>query len=241
MTDSQPGPGAETAFPSAPIGGTDSPPPHSGSEEGSIAVVEELRTRLAEHNATATRRRSELAAELARQEALWTAKETERLRQEQLAAATADYEEIHGAYREAAAAAARSLEALHAISCRAAVLFRTAVRDERMKHERRPALEAAWRRLRSLDVDLPRPALAESEDFDFGPHDPRHGVLITGLAVFPDTHRGLAILRSGEEAAAVAGGPPAEQASDQPDQLERIFRRAQAKRNQDDHGPLVSR
>ncbi len=230
---------------SGPTGSTDSVPPQTQSdlEDGSIVLVEELRGRLAEHDATATRRHSELSTELARQEALWVAKETERHREERLAGAAADYEEAHCSYREAAATAASSLQELHTISCRAAVLFRTAVRDERVKHELRPVLEAAWRRLRILDADLPRPALAEPEDFDFGPHDHRRGVLITGLAVYPDTRRGLAALRSGEESvgsevpdANERQKQPAEQISDEHDQLESIFHRAQAKRNQDDLG-----
>jgi hypothetical protein len=43
--------------------------------DGSRELVDELRSRLASHDAASARRRESLAAELARQESLWAAKE----------------------------------------------------------------------------------------------------------------------------------------------------------------------
>lgn len=215
--------------------------------DGSIERLEELRTGLATHDATATRRHDELSAELARQEAIWSANEARRIREEQLSAATADYEEALSTYERLATAAANSFEEVHAITCSAAILVRAAVRAEQAKREAQPALESAWRRLRELNEDLLEPTLAASQDFDFGPHDPRRAVLRAGLLVYPETRGRLAQLTSddhgvtGAEATLADKRPTADAHRVDADRLDDIFRRAQAKREQDDHAPLLAR
>ncbi|WP_028937347.1 hypothetical protein [Pseudonocardia spinosispora] len=214
--------------------------------DGSIERLEQLRTDLTQHDATATRRHEELSAELARQEAIWSANEARRIREEQLNAATADYETALDEYRGLASTAADSFGELHAITCSAAILVRAAVRAEQAKREAQPVLESAWRRLRELNDEVAEPTLAPFEDFDFGPYDPRSSVLRAGLLVYPETRGRLAQLTSEDPGSVGAGSgeppaePSAEPKSGDPDQLDVIFRRAQAKREQDDQAPLLA-
>lgn len=233
--------------------------------DGSIERIQELRTRLARHEATATRRRDELSSELARQESIWSAKEAQRLSEEQLNVANTDYETAWSVYCQHAAAAASSFEELHSIACSAAIVVRAAVRAEQAKRDAQPALESAWRRLHELRKDLPELMIAASHDFGFGPYDPRRGVLLAGLLVYPEARKRLTQLApedctpTGDSTTPIdrhSTKVSAEPHLEYTDQLDDIFRRAQAKREQDDqrcaasdrddHGrdsgtPLVSR
>jgi hypothetical protein len=139
------------------------PPPTDGSAE----AIESLRARLADHDADAARRHTELVAELARQEAILA----ERLRREQVAAAEATFTEIHSTYRELATVAQAAFDELYAISCRAAIVFKAAVQAEHARCEFVPTLESAWLELRALSADLAQPVIDPPRDFTFGPHD----------------------------------------------------------------------
>ncbi|HTF55086.1 MAG TPA: hypothetical protein VK735_47220 [Pseudonocardia sp.] len=217
--------------------------------DGSRELVEELRSRLASHDAASARRRESLAVELARQESLWAANEETRLRQ--LAVATREYETARGAHDALAATATTAAAELYAASCRAAALFKAAVRAERAKRDAMPALEAARRKICDLAGDTPDPSNVALHEFDFKAHDPRLGISQSALEVFPELRRELAQLRSfqpvpteqvrdGGPHAATNGttsstpcGPPAETVTGS-DQLDIIFRKSQAKRDRDD-------
>jgi hypothetical protein len=231
-----------------------SPAAASRFPDGSRELVDELRARLASHDASSARRRESLAAELALQESLWAANEEARLRQ--LAVATREYETARRAHEALATTAATAAEELYAASCHAAALFKAAVRAERAKRDAFPALEAARRRIRDLAGDTPAPSNATPHEFDFGAHDPRLGIAQSALEVFPELRRDLAQLRSvphapaeqardaGQRAAtngdspATPAGLPVEAATGS-DQLDIIFRKSQAKREQDDEARPV--
>jgi hypothetical protein len=222
--------------------------------DGSRELVDELRSRLASHDAASARRRESLATELARQESLWAAKEKTRLRL--LAVAEEEYETARQAHEALAATAGNAAEELYAVSCRAAALFKAAVRAERARRDAVPALEAAHRKVRDLAGDTSDPLNVTLYEFDFSSHDPRFGISQTALEVFPELRRELAQLRSfqhvpterardiGQYAAANGNapstpcGPPAE-APAGADQLDIIFRRSQAKRERDDETQQV--
>jgi hypothetical protein len=226
--------------------------------DGSREQVEELRSLLASHDAASARRRESLAAELARQESLWAANEETRLRL--LAVATAEYESARRAHEALAATAATAAEELYAVSCRAAAVFKAAVRAERAQRDAVPALEAACRKIRDLAGDTTDPLNVTRFEFDFSAHDPRLGVSQSALEVFPELRRELAQLRSiprvpteqardvGPAAAGNGSAPSTprgapHEAAAESDQLEVIFRKSQAKREQDDEirqVPLLS-
>ena len=211
--------------------------------------MDELRARLASHDAASARRRESLAAELAQQEALWAANEETRLRL--LAVAEEEHETARAAHEALAATAAKAVEELYAVSCRAAALFKAAVRAERAKRDALPALEAARRKILDLAGDTPDPLDVTLHEFDFSSHDPRLGVSQAALEVFPELRRELAQLRSIQHvpteqvrevrpyaaangtAPSTPGGPP-DEAAIAADQLEVIFRKSQAKRERDD-------
>jgi uncharacterized protein involved in type VI secretion and phage assembly len=215
--------------------------------DGSRELVDELRSRLASHDAASARRRESLAAELARQESLWAAREEVRLRE--LAVATREYETARAAHDALAAAAATAAAELYAASCRAAALFKAAVRAERAKRDAIPALEAARERIRDLAGDTPDPLAVTLHEFEFDAHDPRLGISRSALEVFPELRRELAQLRSvrhvptaqvrdGGPHAATNGTahstPPPAEAVTGSDQLDIIFLKSQAKRERDD-------
>jgi len=217
--------------------------------DGSRELVDELRARLASHEAASARRREILAAELGRQESLWAANEEARLRL--LAVAEVEYETARRAHEELVATATNAVEELYAASCRAAALFKAAVRAERAKRDAIPALETARRKVRDLAGDTTDPLNVTLYEFDFSSHDPRLGVSQSALEVFPELRRELTQLRSfpqvptertrdvGPYAAAngsapsTPGGPPDDSAAGS-DQLDIIFRKSQAKRERDD-------
>jgi hypothetical protein len=213
--------------------------------DGSRELVDELRVRLASHDAASARRRESLAAELARQEALWAVREETRLRQ--LAMAEQEFETARAAREALAATAATAVEELYAASCRAAALFKAAVRAERAHRDAIPSLEAARRKIRDLTGDTTAPVHVTRHEFDFGPHDPRFGVAQTALEVFPELRRELAQLHPVHDvpaepvrepgpytpATGAPAGPPHARVTGS-DQLDIIFRKSQARREQDD-------
>ena len=168
--------------------------PEPEPAEGSLELVEQTRARLARHEEEAARSRRELAVELARQEALWSAREAERQRRERFA----EFEANRAGYDELAKAAASAYAELYSISCRAATVFKEAIRAEQARRAAIPEVESAWSRLHDLDDQTAEPAIAAIEDFHFGPHDPRHGISLTGFLVYPETRRELARLRAPE-------------------------------------------
>jgi hypothetical protein len=198
----------------------DEPHPHAQSPEptdGSIELVEHIRARLAQHEEEAARSHRELAVELARQEALWSAREAERQRRERFVG----FEATRTGYDELAKAAASAYAELYTISCRAATVFKEAVRAEQARRAAIPELESAWSRLHELEEETAQPAIAAIEDFHFGPHDPRHGISLTGFLVYPETRRELARLRAFDLAAGAGDSrgrpaPPAATSSADP-------------------------
>ncbi len=194
---------------------------------GSLERVEELRRQLAEHDATCARQREAVAAELTRQEAIWSAREAERIREERLSAVQVEFESARTAHVDSNAAADAAIEELRGVTSRAAVAFKAAVRAERACRDTAPALQAAWVRLHELDASTPAPDTGCTHSLAFGPQDPRSGTMLAGLITYPGTKRELAQLDLPSAGSSVTPAP----------ELDALFARSDAKRRRDD-GPL---
>jgi hypothetical protein len=213
--------------------------------DGSAELIESIRSRLAEHDVLAAQRRVELAAELARQEAILS----ERLRRQQLDAAAASFADIHDTYSQLAAVADATFDELYSISCRAAVAFKAAVQAEHARREFILTLETAWRGLSTVseeNTQITKPDIDSPRDFRFGPHDHRRGTALTGLLVYPEIKRQLAALADSgprpEPERVAERAPRRRGVSDvrHIDQLDAIFDRSQLKRGHDDAVRQVS-
>ena len=168
--------------------------------DGSVERVEELRSQLARHETLAAHRREVLAGELARQEALWSAREAARLRRERVELATLEFNAAKAVYQSLSDAAVEASDALYAATCQVAILFRNAVQAELAQREVIPALVEAERNLRDLIEHISDPADIRTNSFDFGSGDIRIGVEHTALIVYPELRRMLIDLRSRPQA-----------------------------------------
>jgi hypothetical protein len=198
------------------------PPPDASWER-----VEQLRRAVAELESSTERQREELAE----QEARWEAAEAERLHQERLAEARAEFEAARDTYSAASTHADAFLAELHTATCRIAGLYKTAVRAERACQDAEPALRAAAERLAELGESPAGADVSAPRQLVFAPGDPRRGAMLAGLIAYPGTRRELAQL---EAPTVLASAPPG------PD-LEELLSRIDARRREAsaaDHAPV---
>lgn len=171
------------------------PRPRPAVSEGSLERLEQLRRQLD----AAGRQREAVAAELARQEAIWEAQEAERRRQACLSAAREEFRTAQETYLASSSESDAAFGALREITCRVAAAYKAAVRAERARRNAAPELREAGQRLRELGEDLELPAIAAPRPLVFDAGDPRQGAMLAGLLAYPGIKRELAQLDTADE------------------------------------------